>query len=73
MSRVGRPSYFREQTAQTLRQAFKDKVFDAEIGERSAVSESAAKNVPIFSMGDKDAASEFTAMGLELSQELGLI
>lgn len=72
MSRVGRPSYFREQTVQTLRQTFKDKVFDAEIRERSSVSESAAKNVPIFSMPDKDASDEFKAMGLELSQELGL-
>jgi chromosome partitioning protein len=72
MSRVGRPSYFREQTAQTLRQTFQDKVFDAEIRERSAVSESAAKNVPIFAMSDKEASAEFMAMGLELSQELGL-
>lgn len=72
MSRVGRPSYFREQTVQTLRKAFSDKVFDAEIRERSAVSESAAKNVSIFSMGDANAAEEFRAMGRELSQELGL-
>ncbi len=73
MSRVGRPSYFREQTVQTLRDAFKDKVFNAEIRERSAVSESAAKNVPIFSMGDANASNEFKAMGLELMQELDLI
>ena len=72
MSRVGRPSYFREQTTQTLRQAFRDKVFDVELRERSSVSESAAKNVPIFSMSDREAASEFNAMGAELSQELGL-
>ncbi len=73
MSRVGRPSYFREQTVQTLRAAFKDKVFDAEIRERSAVSESAAKNVPVFSMGDAAAAGEFRAMGAELVGELGLL
>lgn len=72
MSRVGRPSYFREQTVQTLRSTFKDKVFDSEIRERSAVSESAAKNVPIFSMNDKEASKEFKALGDELSQELGL-
>ena len=73
MSRVGRPSYFREQTVQTLRQAFKDKVFDAEIRERSAVSESAAKNVPVYLMGDREADKEFSAMSKELMVELGLI
>lgn len=72
MSRVGRTSYFREQTVQTLRETFQDKVFDTEIKERSSVSESAAKNVPIFKMGDKDAANEFKAFGKELSSELGL-
>lgn len=73
MSRVGRPSFFREQTVQSLRQAFSGKVFNSEIRERSAVAESAAKNIPIFSMGDREASSEFRAVGVELSSELGLI
>jgi chromosome partitioning protein len=72
MSRVGRPSYFREQTTQTLRRTFGDLVFDSEIRERSAVSESAAKNVSIFSMHDASAIAEFNAFGNELSQKLNL-
>lgn len=72
MSRVGRPSYFRQQTVQTLRATFKDKVFNAEIRERSAVSESAAKNVPVFAMGDASATAEFQAFGEELLAELDL-
>ena len=71
MSRVGRPSYFRAQTKETLRKAFGDKVLTAEIVERSAVSESAAKNVPVFDMNDKSAAAEFTALGTELLKILG--
>src|ERR1043166_2070217 len=43
LTRVGRTSYFRTQTAQTLRKAFGDQVFPAEIKERSAVAEWAAK------------------------------
>ena len=73
MSRVGRPSYFREQTVQTLRARFGDKVFASEIRERSAVSESAAKNVSIFAMGDAAATAEFNSLGIELIQGLGLI
>jgi chromosome partitioning protein len=72
MSRVGRPSYFREQTVQTLRATFGNKVFETEIRERSSVSESAAKNVPIYSMNDAAAASEFRGIGNELLVELGL-
>lgn len=72
MSRVGRPSYFREQTVQTLRKQFGAKVLDTEIKERSAVSESAAKNIPIFRMGDNSAIGEFKALGAELIEELDL-
>jgi chromosome partitioning protein len=71
LSRVGRSSYFRSQTAQTLRTQFKDMVLDSEINERSAVAEAAAKNMPIFSMGDKAAIAEFTSFGDELLDKLG--
>jgi chromosome partitioning protein len=72
ISRVGRRSYFREQTAQTLRTAFKDMVLTTEITERSAVAESAAKNLSVFSMADTNAISEFTQFGDELLKRIGL-
>jgi chromosome partitioning protein len=72
MSRVGRPSFFRTQTIKSLRATFEDKVFSTEIRERSAVSESAAKNMSIFDMGDAEAIREFTNFGNELLIELGL-
>jgi chromosome partitioning protein len=74
LSRVGRPSYFREDTMATLRanKTFGGKVLAAEIKERSAVSESAQKNKSIFDMNDTEAANEFAAMGKELRKVLGL-
>jgi chromosome partitioning protein len=71
MSRVGRPSQFREQTKKTLRTTFGDTIFTSEIKERSSVSEAAAKNKSIFTMGDDAAAAEFTAFGDELLEKLG--
>jgi ABC-type sulfate transport system substrate-binding protein len=35
------------------------------------VAESAAKNVPVFDMGDKAASAEFTEFGDELLERLG--
>jgi chromosome partitioning protein len=72
MSRVGRPSHFRQTTIQSLRATFGASVLSAEINERSSVSESAAKNMSIFDMGDAAAAREFGAFGVELSAKLGL-
>ncbi|MEP0707546.1 MAG: ParA family protein [Parvibaculum sp.] len=72
MSRVGRPSYFREQTIQTLRSEFGDKVFLTEIKERSAVSEAAAKNVSVFGMHDEAAKQEFSDFSVELLKAVGL-
>src|SRR5258708_219542 len=72
MSRIGRPSYFRSQTIESLRQTFKGTVFDAEIKERAAVAEAAANNVPIFDMGDADASREFKEFGFELAKKLGI-
>lgn len=71
MSRVGRPSQFREQTKNSLRATFGDIIFEAEIKERSAVSESAAKNVSIFKMADEAAKSEIEKFGNELLERLG--
>jgi len=74
LSRVGRQSYFREQTIQTLRanKTFGSKVLSALIKERSSVSESALRNASIFDMSDHEAIREFTAFGDELSKGLGL-
>lgn len=72
ISRVGRKSYFRMQTAQTLKKAFKDMIFDAQITERTAVAECAAKNIPIIESKDQSAISEFDAFGAELMEKLGL-
>ena len=72
MSRVGRPSVFRSQTISSLRSTFGNTVFSSEIKERAAVAESAAKQMSIFQMSDRDAAGEFSAFGAELSKALGL-
>ncbi|NGO54451.1 ParA family protein, partial [Allomesorhizobium camelthorni] len=60
LSRVGRPSYFRQQTKGTLRAEFGDEVLSTEITERSSVSESAAKRCSVFGMNDQAAKTEFT-------------
>lgn len=72
ITRVGRPSYFKTQTAQTLKATFPDLLFQAQIAERSSVAQSAAKNTSIFDMQDKDAIAEFEAFGEELVEKLGL-
>jgi len=75
LSRVGRPSYFREQTITTLRanETFGSKVLTAAIKERSKVAEAAQMNASIFRMGDNEAIREFNEMGEELRKELGLL
>ncbi|MBI2805145.1 MAG: ParA family protein [Planctomycetes bacterium] len=72
MSRVGRRSHFRSQTTQALRQTFSKKVLTAEITERSAVAESAAKNQSIFASSDAEAKREFAAFGTELLKRIGV-
>lgn len=54
LSRVGRPSYFREQTIATLRanETFGSKVLATAIKERSAVGEAAQRNCSVFDMLD---------------------
>src|ERR1700722_6150823 len=74
LSRVGRASYFREGVMATLRAnpTFGAKVLNAEIKERSSISEPAQGNRSIFDMGDSAASKEFTAMGSELRKALGI-
>lgn len=71
MSRVGRPARHREETIAAIRQRFGALVLTQEIKERAAVSESAAKNVPIYDMDDTAAADEFRAVSGELLKRMG--
>lgn len=67
MSRVGRASYFREQTKETLRKTFGELVLDSEIKERSPVTEATAKNKSIFEFEPNgQSASEFKTFSIEL-------
>ncbi len=59
LSRVGRPSGFRRKSTQSIRDEFPKLVLNNELRERSSVSESASKQMPIFDMGDTDAEREF--------------
>ena len=72
LSRVGRSSGFRDQTTADLRRQFSDKIFDAEIKERSVVTEATAKNKSIFQMGNRDAIREFSDFSDELLQSVGI-
>lgn len=71
ISRVGRTSYYRERTIQTLREEFDD-VLDTTLTERSKVSEGTETQKNVFSCGDKLAISEFEAVSAELLNRLGL-
>lgn len=72
LSRVGRKSFFRTQTAQTLQAAFKNMVLSTQIVERTAVAQSAAENCSIFGMKDEAAIAEFTTLGDELLAKLNI-
>ncbi len=71
ISRVGRESYYRQETKQALRAQF-DSVLDTELTERSSVSEASAKQKNVFQWGDAAAKEEFTELGDEVSESLGL-
>jgi chromosome partitioning protein len=71
ISRVGRTSYYRERTIQTLREEFDD-VLDTTLTERSKVSEGTETQQNVFSCGDKAAVSEFEAVSAEILERLGL-
>lgn len=72
ISRVGRTSYFRQQTIEAIRKQFGDAVFQTVIKERTRVSEATAKNRPIFEMGDGEASAEFSGVSEELLEAVGL-
>lgn len=67
LSRIGRPAIHRQLTANSLREQFKDDVFDAELHERVAVSEAVEQHISIYQHApDSAAAGEFRAMSEEL-------
>jgi chromosome partitioning protein len=67
LSRIGRPAIHRQLTANSLREQFSEKVLDAEIHERVAVSEAVERHVSIYEHSpDSPAATEFTTMSEEL-------
>ena len=72
LSRVGRPSAFRDQTAADLRGQFPQEMLKTEIKERSVVTEATAKNKSVFDMSDNDAKKEFTSFSKELLKSLGV-
>ena len=72
LSRVGRPSLFREQTTQSIRDAFPEYVLKTEIRERSVVSEATALNKSIFDMNNPEAKAEFGGAADEILTNVGL-
>ena len=72
LSRVGRPSNFRDQTTSDLRAQFPDDMLVSEIKERSVVTESTAKNKSVFEMNDALAKQEFSNFAAELLTKVGL-
>jgi len=71
LSRIGRPAMHRQMTANSLREQFKDRVFNAEIHERVAVSEAVEQHISIYRHAqDSPAANEFSAMSEELISRL---
>lgn len=72
LSRVGRPSIFRDQTTADLRAQFSTNMFKAEIKERSVVTEATAKNKSVFEMNDMAARKEFGDFAEELIAKIGL-
>lgn len=71
-SRVGRPSAHRDDVKASIVKQFASKILSTEIKERSSVSESAARNVPIYRSGDSDSADEFKKMSKEILRRMGI-
>lgn len=71
ISRHGRPSTFRAQTVETLRQQFEN-VLETVLTERTAVAEAVAKNISVFETNDKEAIREFTEICDEIATALEL-
>lgn len=66
ISREGRPAIHRAQTVSALRERFGKDVIQAQIKERVAVSESAARHISIFDSDDSLAKEEFKIMSEEI-------
>lgn len=71
LSRVGRPSYFREESAGSIRQEFPELTLNGQLTERTVVAESAAKQLPVFKMGNADASREFKQVSDEILTRMG--
>lgn len=71
LSRVGRRSSFREESAGSIRQQFPDLTLQAELTERSVVAESTAKQLPVFKMGNINASNEFKHVSEEILTAMG--
>jgi chromosome partitioning protein len=72
LSRVGRPSIFRDQTTADLRKQFHGSMLMSEIKERSVVTEATAKNKSVYEMSDPLAKQEFSDFSEELLKKVGL-
>lgn len=72
ISRVGRPAYHRDELVTALRTQFDSKVLSVSISERVKVAEAAAKQRPIFDMGDSDAIVEFNCVCKEICKRIGV-
>lgn len=69
-SRVGRDSQHRDEVKSSIMRQIGEKVFPIEIKERSAVSEAAARNTPIYGLHDASAAEEFEQVSKELLKRM---
>ncbi|MEN8221355.1 MAG: AAA family ATPase [Pseudomonadota bacterium] len=72
ISRIGRPTQHRFDIQKDLKTEFGTLVLKTEINERSAVSEATAQNKPVYSMGNKQAKTEFEQCSEELLTKIGI-
>lgn len=72
ISRVGRAAYHREEIVRELRTQFKNDVLIPTLTERVRVAEAAAKQLPVFEMGDAQAVTEFTNVCRDIEKRIGV-
>ena len=72
LSRVGRPAAHRDETTESIRDRFGNKVLNGELAERTKVKESAAQQTPIFELNDQMAISEFRNICGQIHRRIGL-
>ena len=73
LSRVGRSALHREETEDSLREAFGDLVLNNVIKERVAVSKAAEQHQSIFEQHDQQAKDEFEAVCKKLLENIGVL